>query len=203
MHLPAHRRLPGVLRSLDSANGPCLTGWVTGPADAAAQGVAGEVAGRVDAAFVMGPERYIADRLEQYQGWYDRKAVHVKGRYMRMRSTSVVAGAIVPVLVNVDFAYVRLFATALSVLVVVLVSLESVFHFREQWKNYRSTEQFIGHERIYFSTRTGTYSGMADSEAFRLLVERVESAIAAENASTLNTMTLAGQVSGEDKSGFG
>lgn len=158
---------------------------------------------KLTSGLLMGPDKYIKERLEQYQGWYDRKAVRVKALYMRMRTASVVTGAIVPVLVNVQFAYVRVIATALSVLVVVLVSLESVYHFREQWKNYRSTEQALGHEKIYFSTRTGTYSGIGDDEAFRLLVERVESSIAAENASTLNTMTLAGQVTGEEKGGYG
>jgi hypothetical protein len=176
---------------------------VDDPADASAAAARNDRSTQMDIALAMGPATYIEQRLEQYQGWYDRKAVAVKARYMRMRSTSVVAGAVVPVLVNVDFAYVRVIATGMSVLVVVLVSLESVYHFREQWKNYRSTEQFIGHEKIYFATRTGTYFGTEDSQAFRLLVERVESAIAAENASTLNTMTLAGQVTGEDKSSFG
>jgi hypothetical protein len=148
-------------------------------------------------------EAYLKERLEQYQAWYDKKAVKTKSRYMRMRSASVVAGAVVPVLVNLDFAFVRLVTTLLSLLVVILVSLESVYHFREQWKNYRSTEQALGHERFYFSTRCGTYRDLSDQEAFRLLVERAESTIAAENASTLNTMTLAGQVSGEDKGSFG
>jgi hypothetical protein len=151
----------------------------------------------------MPVDEYIATRLKQYQDWYDHKAVRTKSSYMRMRSTSVVAAAVVPVLVNLDLPYVQLATTLLSLLVVVLVSLESVYHFREQWKNYRSTEQVIGHERIYFATRCGAYKGLADDEAYRLLVERVESAIAAENASTLNTLTLAGQVTGDDKGSFG
>jgi hypothetical protein len=85
-------------------------------------------------------------------------------------------------------------------MVVILVSLESVYHYREQWKNYRSTEQALGHKRVYYATRCGTYEGLADRDAFRLLVERVESTIAAENASTLSTMTLAAQVVGEHSS---
>jgi Protein of unknown function (DUF4231) len=110
-----------------------------------------------------------------------------------MRMGSVVGGALVPVLVNVDAPYVKILTTGLSLMVVVLVSLESVFHHREQWKNYRSTEQLLGHERMYFEAKIGPYEGMDDQSAFRLLVERVESAIASENAATLNVMTLAGE----------
>src|SRR4051812_3687218 len=45
-------------------------------------------------------EAHVADRLQQYRHWYDRKAVRSKALYLRMRTGSVVGGAIVPVLVN-------------------------------------------------------------------------------------------------------
>lgn len=146
----------------------------------------------------MSVNGYLDERLAQYQGWYDRKAVKMKALHLRLRTMSVIGGAIVPVLVNVSVPYVNVLTTMLSLMVVVLVSLESVYHFREQWKNYRSTEQALGHERVYFITRCGSYEGLHEAEAFRLLVERVESMIAAENASTLSTMTLADQVSGQN-----
>jgi hypothetical protein len=70
-----------------------------------------------------------------------------------------------------------------------------VFHYREQWKNYRSTEQLLGHEKFYFRTRVGRYHGLSEEDAFRTLVERVEDAVASENAATLNTMTTASEAS--------
>jgi hypothetical protein len=78
-------------------------------------------------------------------------------------------------------------------LVVITVSLESVFHYREQWKNYRSTEQLLGHEKFLFRSRVGRYQSLADEEAFRSFVERVEELIAAENSATLNVMTMASE----------
>ena len=74
-------------------------------------------------------------------------------------------------------------------MVVVLVSLESVFHFREQWKNYRSTEQLLSKEYFNFTTGEGPYREKEKREAFLDFVDRVENAIASENASTLNVMT--------------
>jgi hypothetical protein len=137
------------------------------------------------------PNSYIHERLEQYQGWYDRKAVATKALYLRIRTATVAGGACVPALINVDARYVRAVTTLLSLMVVILVSLESVYHYREQWKNYRSTEQMLGHEKVYFRTRTGPYEGLPADQAFKLLVERVEAAIAAENSATLSVMTLA------------
>ncbi|MBT2539712.1 DUF4231 domain-containing protein [Streptomyces sp. ISL-44] len=142
-------------------------------------------------------ERYVDTRLSQYQKWYDRKAVKMKAMHLRMRTVSVVGGAMVPVLVNIDLPFARLTATALSLVVVGSVSLESVYRYREQWKNYRSTEQLLGHEKVYFQSGVGPYLGLSESESFTTLVARVEKAIANENSATLNVMTLGGQVSAD------
>ncbi|MFC7792092.1 DUF4231 domain-containing protein [Streptomyces cinereoruber] len=149
----------------------------------------------------MTPQRYIETRVEQYQGWYDAKATHMKAMHLRMRTVSVVGGALVPVFVNLDLGFARITATVLSVVVVAAVSLESVYRYREQWKNYRSTEQLLGHERVYFETKVGPYRGLSKREAFTVLVARVEKAIANENAATLNVMTLGGQVNSDVQAG--
>ncbi len=159
----------------------------------------GEAGASRDPRTAFDAERYIEERLGQYQRWYDRKAVDAKTRYLRMRGTAVIGGAIVPVLVNVTLPYVAIVTTALSLLVVIVVSLESVYHYREQWKNYRATEQFLGRERVYFQTGVGPYNELDQAAAFKLLVDRVEAAIAVENAATLNTMTLGGGGNTETK----
>ena len=145
-------------------------------------------------------EAYIQDRVEQYQKWYDKKAASCKSRYLQMRAFSVVGGGMVPVLINVGSQYrlfgapiVQIVVTIISLMVVICVSMESVFHYREQWKNYRSTEQLLGHERFLFQSRVGRYRNLSDPEAFSLFVERVEEAIAIENSSTLNVMTMANE----------
>jgi hypothetical protein len=73
---------------------------------------------------------------------------------------------------------------------VITVSLESVFHYREQWKNYRSTEQLLGHEQFVFLAGVGVYKDATPERAFQLFVERIEDAISSENAATLNVMTI-------------
>ncbi len=130
----------------------------------------------------------------------------MKTKYLRMRALSVVGSSLVPVLINVPHPYfagvsvVQVAVTFISLCVVISLSLESVFHYREQWKNYRSTEQLLGHEKFFFQTRVGRYHGVSDEAAFKLLVERVEDAVAAENASTLNTMTTASETSTSGRS---
>jgi hypothetical protein len=144
------------------------------------------------------PDQYIEARVMQYKGWYDGKAVRYKKMFLRMRAFTVVAGGVVPVLVNVEagvnnligYPVMKAVITVISLLVVVMVSLESVFHPREQWKNYRSTEQLIEHEKFEFLTRVGVYKESTSEDAFKLFVERIEDAIVSENAATLNVMTV-------------
>ncbi|MEV7563928.1 DUF4231 domain-containing protein [Streptomyces tanashiensis] len=145
----------------------------------------------------MTPQRYMETRLAQYQDWYDGKATRMKAMHLRMRTVSVVGGSLVPVFVNLDLGFARVTATVLSVVVVAAVSLESVYRYREQWKNYRSTEQLLGHERVYFEAKVGPYRDLGRREAFSVLVARVEKAIANENSATLNVMTLGGQVTND------
>jgi hypothetical protein len=135
-------------------------------------------------------EEYIEERITQFRGWYDAKAVKTKKTYMIMRTCTVIGGAIVPVLINIsDLAFVKYITSILSLAVVILVSLESVYHYREQWKNYRSTEQQLAKEYFNFVSGEGPYRGLNEKEAYLTLVERVENAIESENASTLNVMT--------------
>jgi hypothetical protein len=154
----------------------------------------------------LSAEKYIAERVEQYQSWYDKKAVTTKSLYLRMRAFAVVGGGLVPVLVNVPWKgelfhvpIIQALVTLISLSVVVIVSLESVFHYREQWKNYRSTEQLLGHEKFLFRARVGPYAKLSDEDAFQKFVERVEDQIAAENMATLNVMTMANESSNATK----
>jgi hypothetical protein len=141
----------------------------------------------------MSPEEYIAERLDQYQQWYDRKSIGAKSKYMTMRAASVVGAAIVPVVVNLPLPYVTFIATVISLAVVIVVSLESVYHFGDQWRNYRTTEQFSMREKVLFRTGDGPYRGLKKDSAFSLLVERCEAQISAENSATLKVLVVAAQ----------
>jgi hypothetical protein len=148
----------------------------------------------------MQPEEYIDERLNQFREWYDKKSIGAKRNYLWMRSVTVIGGAIVPVLINLDIPYVNILTTGISLAVVILISLESVFHYREQWKNYRSTEQLLAKEYFNFVTGEGNYRNKGEKEAFIDFVDRVENTIASENASTLNVMTTASERKAEEKS---
>jgi hypothetical protein len=110
-----------------------------------------------------------------------------------MRAASVVGAAVVPVIVNLPLPLMNFAATIISLAVVILVSLESVYHFGDQWRNYRTTEQFLMREKVLFRTGDGPYRGLKKEAAFSLLVERCEAQISAENSATLKVLVVAAQ----------
>ena len=107
----------------------------------------------------MGAEDYITKRVDQFQGWYDAKAVTAKSAFLRVRTIAVIGSALVPVVANVTIPPVAGYTlpptaltTLISLVVVVVVALDSVNHYGDQWRNYRSTEQFLGREKFLFQT---------------------------------------------------
>ncbi len=145
------------------------------------------------------PEEYIAERVNDSIAWYDKSANKSKENYLRTRAATVIGGALVPVLVNINIPYINILTTIISLIVVLLVSLESVYHFREQWTNYRSTEQFLRNEYFLFTSQGGVYAALDPKEAYKHFVDRVEEVILSENASTLKILTSVSETRTETK----
>jgi Protein of unknown function (DUF4231) len=135
------------------------------------------------------PEEYVSERLNPEMDYYNKSATLAKKNYLRMRALTVIGGALVPVLVNVTLPYMHFLTTVISLMVVLFVSLETVYRYREQWTNYRTAENNLRNEYFVFTARSGAYSGLDEPSAFMLFVNRVEQAIEAENSSTLRVMT--------------
>lgn len=145
-------------------------------------------------------EAYIKDRLDQYQSWYDKKAVIMKRKYLQSRIWAAISAVLVPIITNLPIPHIEIseslsldvpktLATIVSTIVALLIALEAVLHHREQWKNYRTTEQYLTAQKNLFLNNVGDYASLNDEESFRLLVSRTETAITEENAVTLNVLT--------------
>jgi hypothetical protein len=141
----------------------------------------------------MTPHEYIKHRVANGIGWYRISGDKARKRFLWMRSIAVIGGAAVPVLVNLSFHYQAFVTTAISLVVVVFVSLEGVWHFRDQWRNYRSTSSAIEHEFFAYETEALPYSKFMDNDAgkkaaFAEFVQRVENFVGHEVESTLSVM---------------
>ena len=136
-------------------------------------------------------QEYIESRVEQYRRWYDGRARTCKTWYLRMRVGSLVSASGVSALINVPSRWALPVATALSVVTLILIALDGTLRLRDQWENYRYTEQYIDREKHLYAAGAGPYKDLDPALAFSSFVERIEWAIGAENSTTLATMALA------------
>ena len=160
----------------------------------------------------LGVSTYIEKRLEQYAGWYDAKASATKRSYLRTRVTAAVASVLTPVVANWTFEFSALGYTwylsrsltiIISTTVAALLALESVLRYRDLWRNYRMTEQYLHAQRYLFEYRVGEFETLDDEAAAKRLIANVESAIKTENEVTLNALARTDSGSGTEKSGKG
>jgi len=140
------------------------------------------------------PEEYMQERVQVKINRYGKKASRHKHAHGVTASVAAIGAAVVPVLVNIPNLN-KIYPTIVSLVVVVVVALESVFHFREHWRNYDLIGSVLREEEMQYSTRAGSYSpkevGGGDDEVFRTFVKRVEDAIANERAETIVMRTTA------------
>jgi hypothetical protein len=135
---------------------------------------------------------YIQKRIDEQCDYYDRAAGRAKKNHFRMRTIAVGGAAIVPIVTSLPFDTLTQYRTApatiVSLIVTVVIALESIYKYGEQWKNFRSTYEFLKSEKFHFLAGEGQFRKMNPDEAYILLVERCESRIVSENSATLNVI---------------
>ena len=148
------------------------------------------------------PDDYLKTRLDFKTDVYTRKGDRYRWSYLSMTSLAAIGAAAVPVLINLKDVP-SIVPTLVSLLVTVLVTLEGVFHFREHWKNYDLMKSFLRQEACLYQASGGPYRNKPAADAFVLLVERVEDAIAKERAQTIEMRTSRWEEPGVSSGGAG
>jgi len=128
----------------------------------------------------MGAQQYLAERLDDQLGWYDRKSQWNQSWFKRLRLAEIVAAATIPFLSGMEGGHLLLWVIGpLGMLVAVAAAAISLFKFQENWIQYRTTAEQLRHEKFLFLTNVAPYNAPG---AFALLVERVENLISRENS---------------------
>jgi Protein of unknown function (DUF4231) len=146
-------------------------------------------------------KEYIDSRLVSgqtgYLGYYDRTARRMKRRHLQNRSAAAIGAVLIPVVSNMSWEphihgttihVATIGASLIGLIVALILALEGVFHFKEQWQNFRGTEQYLLSQKYRFENGVDEYQSLSTEDAFKLFVSRVEKAILDENNVTLNIL---------------
>src|ERR1700757_321901 len=118
-------------------------------------------------------------RLEQQIQWYDSKSGSAQWWFKRVKLFEFVFSGLVPITALLANGWVTASIGAAAVL---LEGLQQLNQWQHNWITYRSTCEALRHEKYSYIARSGSYDGMDDDQAFRTLVERVESLVSTEHA---------------------
>ncbi|MFK7860377.1 MAG: DUF4231 domain-containing protein [Granulosicoccus sp.] len=129
----------------------------------------------------LSPAEYLQQRVDNQLSWYSDKSAYNKRWYYRLQFITLLAAVAVPVitLLSGDIK-VRIVVALLGAIAALAAGLLSMYQFRDQWLDYRSTAESLKFEKYLFLTRSTPYD---TSTAFSVFVQRVEATILSENQS--------------------
>lgn len=117
-------------------------------------------------------------RLNDQIAWYDGKSKYNQRVYKALRISTVILAALIPFAAG--FHAMAGITGSLGVLVVVIESFQSINQYHAHWISYRSTCEYLKHDKYLYFAKAGPYSTAADPHV--LLAERVESLVSQEHA---------------------
>ena len=124
---------------------------------------------------------YLQQRVEDQLDWYSQKSAKNKRWYYRLQFIMLLSAVAIPAtsLSSGDMK-VRFVVALLGVVAALAAGLLSMYQFKDQWLDYRSTAESLKFEKYLFLTRSVPYDS---ATAFSLFVQRVETIIISENRS--------------------
>ena len=129
----------------------------------------------------MDEKEYIDSRVDNQITWYDRKSTINKKWHIGLRIAEIVSAALIVLFTGGLSSHPEwsvYVVSGLGVIVAIGVGITSLFHFQENWIQYRSTCETLRHEKYLYATRVTPYDV---SDPFTLFVNRIESLISKEH----------------------
>lgn len=134
----------------------------------------------LDSMYLSAPE-YLQQRVDNQLDWYSKNSAKNKRWYYRLQFITLLAAVAVPVIsLSSGDIRVRFVVALLGAIAALAAGLLSMYQFRDQWLDYRSTAESLKFEKHLFLTRSAPYDTPL---AYSLFVQRVETVIISENRS--------------------
>jgi hypothetical protein len=136
----------------------------------------------------MDIEQYLADRVEDQLGYYEKAANNAKIKHIWIQTTIIIISLLVPVIANLPSPWgilgdiqgnIKATVTILSLSLAVLTGISNFRKYGDLWLTYRMTEELIKHEKFLFLTSSGAYHD--SDKAANDFVQTVESIISSEH----------------------
>ena len=138
----------------------------------------------------MDQTEYIEDRLDDQINWYSKKSSINKTWYVRMQLSLLILAALITLSGGVNSFlnenWLSMATAIMGALVAILTGALKIYKYQENWTEYRTTVESLKHEKYLYMTKCEPYHG---TNAFKVLVQRVEGLISQENSNWTSYMS--------------
>lgn len=131
-------------------------------------------------------------RLEDQEGWYDKKSVVNQKWYKRYKLVQIIFAGAIPIIALLPMTYTKFIVAILGALIAIIEAIQQLYQFHALWTEYRSTAEHLKHEKYLFLSLSGPYRELNQDETLLLLAERIEEHISKEHAKWIDTSKTAG-----------
>lgn len=108
---------------------------------------------------------YLQHRVDDQLAWYSRKSAKNKRWYYRLQFITLLSAVAVPVIsLSSGDIKVRFLVALLGAIAAFAAGLSSMYQFRDQWLDYRSTSESLKFEKHLFLTRSAPYNTPVDTK---------------------------------------
>ncbi|NYB74835.1 DUF4231 domain-containing protein [Sedimentibacter hydroxybenzoicus DSM 7310] len=129
----------------------------------------------------MDEERYIKERLDDQQEWHGKKAQEFKKAYYNSNIAILICTTLITVCSPFTNIYIRIFTSILGATATVLLGINKLKNYHENWLHYRLISETLKREKYFYLSRSGFYKNQEEN-SLNILVERVEQIISDENS---------------------
>ena len=101
-------------------------------------------------------ETYLA-RWQNQRDYYSKKSAFNKRWHQSLQLFIGIIAVIVPVLLSLSTTVPEWIPGVLSLLVAIAAVVENVYHFGDNWRNFRQTLEGLKREKVFFDTGIEPY----------------------------------------------
>jgi len=150
----------------------------------------------IDAASPTDPREITLKRLDGQADWYSTRSKRAQRLYKWMKAIEIIAAALIPFLTGRTFIHKDLAIGGLGVLITILEGILQLNQYQRIWAVYRATSEALTHEKYLYLAKAGSYA-VADTDAARLLAERIEAIMSQENTKWVSLQSQQNQKTDE------
>ena len=138
---------------------------------------------------------YISQRLDDQINWYDKKSANNKLRFRACQLIVIITSASIPIInlgipltnpvTHLDANQALGITAILGGIITIVTALSQMDAYFETWVLYRTTAEALKRERFLYVNSAADYSDLPEPAKFKLMVERIEAMLSAENSKFL------------------